>query len=83
MTIVLNREDLYSKEILEAWKNHGNVRNPSTEFGFFNPDLTAYPAMDEKDEILKQAKHYDCLLKIESGERLLRALDEVLGLVKK
>ena len=75
---VLSGEKQYSEEFLVAWKAHGNVRNQSTEYGFFNPDLTAYLAMDGKNETLKQAKHYNCSLKVGSEGELPEALDRIL-----
>ena len=61
-----------------AWKAHGNVRDQSTEYGFFNPDLTAYPAIDTNNETLKQAKHYTCSLKVGDEKALPETLDKIL-----
>ena len=78
MVAVLSGEEQYREAVLAAWNEHGNVRDQSTEYGFFNPDLTAYPAINGKDETLKQAKHYNCVLKVGAEEELPEALDRIL-----
>ena len=76
---ILSGEDRCNEDVIEAWKSHGRVRDQSREYGFDNPDLNAYPAlMNTEDEILKQARLYDCLLKQAKGERLLEVLDRIL-----
>lgn len=55
MLNLLNGKSQCQKLAVEAWKKHGKVRNQSTEYGFFNPDLNAYTAlMNTEDEVLKQ-----------------------------
>ena len=62
-----------------AWQNHGRVREQSTEYGFWNPDLQSYPAlMLTGDEILSQAGFYNCRLRNSTGEELLEVLDKIL-----
>ena len=62
-----------------AWQNHGRVREQSTEYGFWNPDLQSYPAlMLTGDEILSQAGFYNCRLRNSTGEELLEVLDRIL-----
>ena len=76
---ILSDEDWCSEEALEAWKSHGMVTNSSKEYGFYNPDLNAYPSLlNTEDETLKQAHLYDCLLKQAKGEKLLEVLDRIL-----
>ena len=62
-----------------AWQKHGRVREQSTEYGFWNPDLQSYPAlMLTGDEILSQAGFYNCRLRNSTGEELLEVLDRIL-----
>ena len=76
---ILSGEDRCNEDVIEAWKNHGRVRDQSRDYGFDNPDLNAYPALlNTEDEILKQARYYDCLLKQAKGESLLEVLDRIL-----
>ena len=76
---VLNGEVQCQELAVEAWKEHGNVRDQATEYGFFNPDLNAYTSlMNTENEILKQARVYNCLLKNSEGEKLLEVLDLIL-----
>ena len=79
ISAVLGGEEHFIKQSLEAWRQHGNVRDQSTEYGFLNPDLNAYPSlMSGENEILKQSKHYNCLLWNSQGEELLEALGTIL-----
>ena len=58
---ILSGRDICSEEMLEAWESHGKVMDQSTEYGFLNPDIQAYPALkDTGNEKLKQARLYDC-----------------------
>ena len=78
---VLNGEvSTQCKEVLvDAWKEHGQVQNQATEYGFYNPDLNAYKPLHKTDDAtLVKARFLDCLLKQSSGEKLLKLLDEVL-----
>ena len=79
MLNLLNGESQCEELAVEAWKEHGRVRDQSTEYGFFNPDLNAYTAlMNTDDEVLKQARIYDCLFKHSDGDKLLEVLDLIL-----
>ena len=78
---VLNGEvSTQCKEVLvNAWKEHGQVQNQATEYGFYNPDLNAYKPLHKTDDAtLVRARFLDCLLKQSSGEKLLKVLDEIL-----
>ena len=65
---------------VKAWKAHGKVRNQATEYGFFNPDLNAYPSLIKTDDSkLKTAQFYDCLLKnSKDNSQFLKTLEEIL-----
>ena len=64
---------------MRAWQNHGQVKEQSTEYGFWNPDLQSYPSlMLTGDKILEQASFYNCWLKTATGEELLEVLDRIL-----
>ena len=79
ISILDGGEQCGPEEVLGAWKSHGEVTDQSTGYGFLNPDLQAYPALlRTDDEILKQARLYDCLLKNSEGEKLLEVLDQIL-----
>ena len=79
MLSLLNGEYQCQELAVEAWKKHGKVTDQSTEYGFFNPDLNAYTAlMNTDDEVLKQARIYNCLLKHSDDEKLLEVLDLIL-----
>ena len=80
LSLILSGGEQCSVEAVEAWKNHGKVRDQSIEYGFLNPDLQAYPAlMLTEDEILGQARLYDCMLRhFTGGEKLLEVLDAIL-----
>lgn len=66
---------------IDAWINHGHVKNNSTIPGFDNPDLQAYPALSAQDNPkLKQAKDLACLLdRAESEDDILKYVDSILA----
>ena len=79
LSLILSGGEQCGVEAVEAWKSHGKARDQSTEYGFLNPDLQAYPAlMLTEDEILMQARLYNCILRHSIGEKLLDVLDAIL-----
>ena len=79
LSLILSGGEQCGVEAVEAWKSHGKVGDQSTEYGFLNPDLQAYPAlMLTEDEILMQARLYNCILRHSIGEKLLDVLDAIL-----
>ena len=77
---ILNNQSNCEDLAVKAWNNHGKVRNQSTEYGFYNPDLNAYTPMTMKTDKaqLNQARVYNCRLKHSKGEELLETLDSIL-----
>ena len=76
---ILNNQSNCEDLAVKAWKDHGKVRNQSTEYGFYNPDLNAYtPIMKTDNTQLNQARVYNCRLQNSKGEELLGVLDSVL-----
>ncbi len=66
---------------IDAWINHGHVKNNGVIPGFDNPDLQAFPALAAQDNPkLKQAKDLACLLdRAESEEDILKYVDSILA----
>ncbi len=80
LSVLNNKVGAQCKDFaVQAWIDHGRVRDQSTEYGFYNPDLNAFkPLINTQDPVLTKAWFLDCLLKNTKGKDFLKTLDEVL-----